>query len=559
MTRLRSALFVALLLAPDCTRRPVTDTPAPRPEESAPVPAPIGLVASATLRSPDALWGKVKDAVAGPLAHLPRSFAEAAANTAKLDPALAGEVDGAAAAYAAASLPGKTLGWTLAFKLRDAPHARAALLGGKSPRYAARPADGGLTVLTLAASPPPPGVDPVAPTLVALSPLGFLLAAGSEADLVTLAPYVTRTLPARPLSAHALSLSIAHDALAGPMRNQLLEQVAFYRSVLASMDRSLRQAHGGKAPDLGDPDTVIDALDRGARGLIDSIADLPGAEFGVDGMGEEIDVEATFPPGTGPSKDAIAALRTGTAAPLLTLSADTGAALLVVSDAPSRAESARAAEEQLLTAFKPTLRPADTASVHAAVESWATARGGWLTLATEDGGAVALRFPADDPALATKAVEKLVGLSEVPTFRTILAKRFSVSSVSTASAEVPGVGTASIASFRGGAQAERELALAWSASGGVVHAAGATSAAKALQATRDSTGLLGSDAPLAAKLGALQDRSSLALVLRPRLGATTGPRASVVLGIGRSGTNGWARLAVDDAVLSDTLRRWFDD
>jgi hypothetical protein len=189
--------------------------PAPKVPDS-PVPAPDGLVADAVVRGPDGLWVALRDGVAGPLARLPQTAAGALAAVADLDVSIAGEIDGAAPAYAVLARPGAAFGWVVAMKVRDLPHARTTLLEGKAPRFTGHETGGGYTVLA------PATPAPAAGHVLALSPLGYVLVARSEADVVTLAPYATRTLPARPAPAHAVVVSATHAALVGPVHDQLV-------------------------------------------------------------------------------------------------------------------------------------------------------------------------------------------------------------------------------------------------------------------------------------------------------------------------------------------------
>jgi hypothetical protein len=560
----RLALLAGLTLALACHRgsgdaQKVTPT-----FPSTPVPAPEGLVLDVVARGPDALWGKVQQGVAGPLARLPQSVGGALATVTKLDLSLAAEVDGAAPAYAAVSHPGATFGWAAALRLRDLEHARATLLEGKQPRFTGRAADGGLTVLTAAlpVGPAASGNVPAAPYLVALSPLGYLVLAKSEGDLVTLTPYATRTLPARAVSAHALVVAVTHEALTGTIRSQLTDALSTARGAAAMLDATLRRQHGGRSPDLGDPGAVMDSADRFLRERIDVLADLAHAELTLDAGDDDLDIELTCTPGMGPSSKAFADWKTGDASPLLTLSGDTEAAVLLRDDPSTREASTKAAEAQATAAFRPSLSDKDAAAIHQALSSWAAAHGSWLTLGFELEGAPAatLRTPTDDPDRAMRAVTEFVNLAHVPTFRTILEARFSVEGVSTATAQVPGFSAASIATFRrAGSHDGGELAIAWASAGGTLHAAAAGGPARALRATRDPETLLGRDIRFAGKLGTLRDRAALVLALRPRgEGNADGPRSSVVLGVGRDKANGWGMLEIDDAMVRDGIGRWLD-
>jgi len=533
-------------------------TPSAAKPDSSPMPAPEALVAEVSARGPDALWGRLQQGVGGPLVHLPQSLGGALVSIAKIDPTLAGEIDGTAPAYAVVAHPGSTFGWVVALRLRDVEHAKVALLGGAHPHFAARAGDGGLTVLG------PPGdaraSDPS--YLVALSPLGYVVAARSEADLVTLAPYATRTLPARPLAGHAVVVTVPHAALAGPLREQLTAGIAEIRGAAAMLDSSLRTQHGGRAPDFGDPAAIIERVDDYAHQKLALLADVDHVEVTLDASDDDVTIEAVMAPAAARLTKALASIATGDASPLMTLSATTQGALLLRDDRASLDEGAKVAEESVAAIFKPTLAPKDLAPIHEALTAWAGARGSWLTLALnlDDGAAVTLRTPTDDPERAMKSIDRITTLTDLPAFHALLDARFSVEGVSTATVTAGEGSATSIKSFRhkGGADGP-EVAIAWACTGPLLRVAAAGSTAAALRASKDPQKLLGADVPLAGKLGTLRDRSSIVFVARRNLdGRPDQQRANLVLGLGRDKANGWAMLEVDDAWLREGIGRWLD-
>jgi hypothetical protein len=553
----------ALACIASCGKEPPPG-PSHAPPATSPVPPPDGLVAEVSARGPDALWGRLQQGVAGPLERLPQTVAGALATTAKLDLSIAGEVDGAAAAYGVVASSGASLGWVAALGLRDFDHARATLLEGKSPRFAGDDAGSGVVALS-----PNGSRDGGEPGFVlALSPLGYLLFASSRADLAALAPYATRTLPSRRKSPHGVTATITHGALAGPIHDRLEASLAALRAEATRLDASLRAEHGGKAPDLGDPTVVIQALDELAHEKLATLADLARVDVTLDAADADLDVELVAVPGAGPSKAAFAGLVTGDATPLLTLSSDTDAAILLRDDAESLRDWAARTEQRAAAIFKPALSEKDVKTMHAALGAWAEARGAWLTASLELEGAPALtlRTPASDPERATKAFGGLVDLTKIPLFRTMLETRLSVTGSSTATAEVAGSGATSITTFKmddshdharhrqTDGHGAAELAVAWAATGQLLHAAAATSSARALRASKDPTSLLGRDMLLAGKLGTLRDRA--AFVFAARRGAEEGARkASVVVALGRERESGWGMLEIDDELVREALTR----
>jgi len=555
-TLARHALLAAATLATAACHREPTPTVESHAVPSSPVPAPEGLVAEACMRGPDALWGRLQHGIAGPLAELPPTIGGVLAAGAALDLTLAGEIDGAAPAYGVVARPGRIPGWLAALKLRDLEHARASLLGGKKPRFSGRTADGGLVVLGASPQKPP------LPYLLALSPLGYLVIASSEADLVTLAPYATRTLPTRPPSSHALVVSATHSALASALHDELAAAIGNLRATLTAFDASLRKEHGGRVPDFGDPSAVIQGIDDFAQAKLLVLADLAEVDLTVDAGDDDVDVELALVPGSGASASAFAKYPTGDAAALLTLSEETEAATLFHDDESSLRDAAKSMEDRTVAVFKDGLSAKDTAVIHGAMDGWAGVRGSWMTLAFEDSAqpAFAIRTPSTNPERAMSAVAKLIDLAHLPAFRKVLEARLAVQGVSTAAAQVAGGGAASIATFRRrGSKDGGELAVAWASSGEILRVGAAGSSARALAATRQPDALLGADARLAGKLGTLRDRSAVVLLGRSTRGQDPArARSSVVLALGRESSHGWAMLEADDALVRDAVAWWLD-
>jgi hypothetical protein len=553
-------IAVAALALGACHKAAPSEAPA-KVFPSSPVPPPDSLVADVVVRGPDALWGKLQQGVGGPLSHMPGTVGGLLAATAKLDLTLAGEIDGAAPAYGAIARVGPSFGWLAAIKLRDLAHAHAALLEGAKPRFVGRDAGDGIVMLSA-----PVGA-PAESHSLALSPLGYLLVARGDADLLMLAPYATRTLPARPLDPHALAVSATHAALAGPIHDQITSAIGDLRTTASMLDATQRRQHGGKDPDFGDPTAVIQRLDDYAQGKLALLADLDHAVLTLDAGDDDLDLELSLAPGAGPSAKTFASYVTGDASPLLSLSAETEAALLLRDDPKTRADEMKSTEEGAVAIFKRQLSDKDAAAVQHAFETWGSSRGPWLTVAAELGGAPALtvRTPTADPDAAMRGVNDFVELAHRPVFHDLLEARFSVIGVSTATAAVSGFGSTSIATFRRASRDKTasadapEVAIAWAATGEILHVGAALSAARALRASKDATSLLGSDIRHAGKLGTLRDRATIVLLARPNFGPETeGPRASLVLGAGRDKANGWVMLEVDDGMVRNGLGRWFE-
>lgn len=554
--------LLACVCATACHKEPPAKAKV-EPIDTSPVPAPANVVVDVVARGPDALWGKLRQGVSGPLTALPQSIGGALATVAKLDLTLAGEVDGASPAYGVIDRPAKTYGWVVALRLRDLDHARMALLEGKAPHFSGRKLESGLTVLG-----PPPGPKPAteveAPRFVsALSPLGYLLVARSELDLVDLAAYATRTLPARPQSPHALVVSAAHAAFAGFFKDQL---VGLFAQVAGSAEMSqsiLVKQHGGKSADLGDPRAAVAWFNETSQAMLPIAGDVDHGELTADPGDDDVTAELVLTPGTGASAKAFETLKTGDAAPLLTLSSDTEGALLFQDDPAMFASHATSMETHIDDILKP-LSPPDTKAVHDAFSTWADSRGPWLTLGFEldetSSPALTMRTLTQDPDQAMRSVADFIDLSHVAPLRTMLESHFAVQSVSTATVSAPGSGATSIATFHAQTKSKTpaDVAVAWAATGGLLHVAAGASSARALRSSKEPAHLLGTDVAFAGKLGTLRDRVAVVFAGRPHLDIKgNDPRPSVVIGLGHDKANGWGALLVDDALIREGITRWF--
>ena len=208
-----------------------------------------------------------------------------------LDRGLGALVDGHATAYAvvvqkppevAASVPvanASDVGWVLGLRLSDSGARRMAALRQRLP--------GPLPNESSAACTLSRGPDPPLPVAVAIA-RGWLLVAGDERDLLESGPYVVGALPVDGLLASPASLvaRAPHVALVGPIAAALSSSWAAARAWMLEQGRSERERHGGRQPDFGDPEAIVEVLERAARDRLASIAGARElrieAETGID-------------------------------------------------------------------------------------------------------------------------------------------------------------------------------------------------------------------------------------------------------------------------------------
>jgi hypothetical protein len=544
-----------------------------------PVPAPAGLLAQAWIRSPDAAWGTIQRGVSGVVALLPSSVGEVACGYAGVDSRLAKLVDGKGTSLAALGDDGAGgVAWVIAVPLTDPGAAASMLLGGPAPGdpaaagdasapYTAREVDG-MRVLAGGA-----GRELAASVALAGS---FLLVAPRAADLTSLGPYAFRTMAtlAPPAGSSAITVTVPAASLAGPVASRLGRAWEEQRAWLDARDEEQRAKHGGRAPDFGDPRPIIDALDGFAKAGIATLAHGQGARVEIDPGEDDVHAEAFVTPGEGDAgASALASMTTGDAAPLLKLPADAAVAVLRRDAAASRLDDARATEDALERVLGDRARGEDGKAIHAALEDWAKARGDWWAAALAWGTGEAsrglwVRTPARDADASTRAVRELVDLSHRRAFADLLAGAVHLSPASVATADVPSLGKATVATFpwalkdAGGKGPRREAppvpGVAWGVRDGQLVLAAGFAAAPLLSAGAAPAHVVGDDARAARALAALGADASLAVYAQPlRLDAVRSADAAsapAVAGWGRKGGDAWLRIELADALVREVVR-----
>ncbi|HWL85992.1 MAG TPA: hypothetical protein VNO21_09330, partial [Polyangiaceae bacterium] len=248
-----------------------------------PVPVPEGLLAEAVVLDPNASWGRVQRGTGGALALMPMNIGGLVTSLAALDPALGPEVDGAAPAFgavavgASGALATGDVSYACAVHLLDERRTRGTLFEGPNARYVAREAYG-MTLVSLA----PSAASAALPMAIAVSHGGFLVAARNEADLGRLGPYVSRTLPGRTRPNAAMAIDIPRSALGGPISPALLSLWSSFRTEMERQDARMREAHGGRAPDFGDPRAIVEMSDAFVKDKVGILADLDHARILLD-------------------------------------------------------------------------------------------------------------------------------------------------------------------------------------------------------------------------------------------------------------------------------------
>ncbi|WP_394837820.1 hypothetical protein LVJ94_12990 [Pendulispora rubella] len=537
-----------------------------------PVPAPDGLLAEAVVIDPNASWGKVQRGTGGALALMPMTLGGLLTSLASLDPGLGPEIDGTAPAFgvlaAGPSGPEGPLSYAMAVRLLDERRTRGTLFEGQNPRYAPHDA-AGFTVLGAKAG---AAATPAMPAAVAVARGGFLVVARTEADLTRLGPYVTRTLPAKPPPSGSIAIDVPRAAFTGPFGPYLTSLWSQFRTDMEQKDARMREAHGGKAPDFGDPRAIVEMSDAFVKGKLGILGDLERAHFVVDPSEEGLRIAGTFTPASpdGPAAQTVRAMHAGDATPLLDVPKASATALLLRSDAKERQEGAHDATGAVVKALGDRIDADGRDKLERALADWSKGRGDVLSVAWVGSGLL-LRAPATDAESASRAVRGLVALADKPAFKGPLETFLQVRQVTTSQVDVPGLGKVEQALLTRAepkdpkaktAALPKKAGIAWTVHGGTsgapqIEVAAAEDPAAVLREIAESSGKAGEDADFAGAVKRLGSDVSLALVLRR--GAIDPARAggglALVVGWGRTGNDARLTIEASHAFARELIRR----
>jgi hypothetical protein len=565
------ALFVAgagALGSVACSRAP--KPPAEGAEPLPPVAPPPNLLAEGAIATPDATWQRFQRGAGGGAGLLPSTLGGLVCIAAGLDARLGGEISGTSPAYLVVAGEPASPSWVLAARLVEERRARP-LFEGASAIFDAKDAGGGVLELSPKGRPAREG------GFVGVAVGGWVVVGSSDAALGELAPYATRSLPAKGPPAEAIAIDIAQSALAGAIADAVAREWSDAERVMLEQDRALREAHGGRAPDFGDPRAIVGALDGWVEKKLGALRDLRGAHVGVSVGSDDVRVVLTASPASaGGAASAIAeSLRPGDIAPLASVPRETVLALLTRDDAAARARDAADLEGALRKTLGPRLTPADARKINSAIEDWSGARGDWatiaLTLTPTDRGALA-DVAANDPARASRAVREGIDLlAHVPAMSEPFEALFHVHRATLSTPEVPGGGRASMATFA--TEASSPLSLAW-LPGASRPAPGQSqspqpgdlklalgSAPLSLLAPPPPRGAAGDDALVRAALGSVGPVAVALLVQPGRLPGCSATGAIVAAWGVRPGAQGgkelWGTLVASDSSLRCAAKSFF--
>lgn len=396
--------------------------------------APDGLLCDLYVAVPNASWTKLQRGVGGAVGILPATLPGLIVVLADLEISLADELDGTAPMYGVAAGDPADPGFALAIKLVDARRARGVLAAGDAGRYAAKEAPG-MTLLV----PNRASAQKDHRFGIAITDNGYLLMSRNSADLERLGPYVTRTLPSRPLPVESSAVvDIPRSALKTILKPKLEAFWRDGRSFLLRQDERMR-AERGRAPDFGDPAAIVAALDSVLGRRLAIIGDLDHVRLAFDVMEDATVVTATLAPMNEEANEArkwISAMKLGDASPVLELPAVSALALSTRDGDAERAEQAKSLENAITSSLGPRLK--EPGKLHEVIDAMTKGRGDSFALAlgVDEPAGLLVRAPVRDADAENKAIRGAFELTRVEPFKELLRAR----DMKSESQELPGLG-----------------------------------------------------------------------------------------------------------------------
>jgi len=542
-------------------------------------PAPEGLLADLVIGTPDASWGRLQRGIGGAVGILPSTAGGILCAIAGLDPVLASQVDGAGAAFGVVAGDPASPSVLFAMKLVDVRKMRSTLVDGDTARYTSRDA-GGVTQLIAK------GTNAPLPLALGISPNGYLLVARTAEELGRLGPYVSRTLPKRPVPPEgAIVIDVPKAALGTTVKTKLESLWTGLRAWLVGEDERMRRARG-RAPDFGDPKAIVTALDGWVTRRVAVVADLDQLRVAIDFGDDGVSILTTMTPSGagGVAAKWTDAMNLGDTAALAALPASSAVALLLRDDEDDRAEQARETERLVTTALGDRLAEADVMKLHEIGVEYTKARSDVLTAALtwDEPQGLLVRGTVRDPEAAAHFVHDAVGIARIAPFKDIFRAR----DVTTATSDVSGIGKVTLATIvreprkdapraarhrPGGADAgagdgggaaqppvNDPFGLAWMVDGGLLTLATGELPSATLRAAVHPDRRLGEEPVVARTLATLGSDMSGVLVVQPLrfdpLRANL-PAAPLTLALGRKDKSALFRIDVAHGLLRE-IARW---
>ncbi|HVJ91191.1 MAG TPA: hypothetical protein VM580_15415, partial [Labilithrix sp.] len=402
-----------------------------------PARVPEGLLAELYVASPNVSWTRLQRGIGGAVGILPSTLPGVLGALVNIDVSLTSELDGASPMFAVLAGDPDDPGVAIAVKLVDGRRARGLLTDGDTARFTAKEAPG-MTLLV-------PNRSGERPFHYALTQNGYLLVTRHAEDLVELGPYTTRTLPSRVLPTEsAVVVEIPESAIKKTLKPKLEALWNEGKAFLLAADERMR-AERGRAPDFGDPASIVATIDAMLSRRVAIFGDLEKVRLALDVTEDSVVLVATLTPAApgGLAKTWIDGMKLGDAAPVLALPAVSALALSTRDSEAEREEQANELEKAIATSLGPRLK--EPAKLHDVVEAATKARGEFLALAVavDEPSGVLLRSLVRDATFADKAIRGALDLTRVDPFKEMLRVR----DLNTTSTELAGLGNISVSTL----------------------------------------------------------------------------------------------------------------
>jgi hypothetical protein len=389
---------------------------APQPEitRRAPVAAPAGLVAEIIVAHPDRTWDTVRSKLRATTSLVPSSPAVFLGGALGLPLGVLEQLDFNIPIVGAIIEDAGALTALAAIHVKDGPRIVQAMTTS-TPRFVVEAKPAAETVHLVPTTP-----DPTGPSFAVSG--NYLVVGRSKDILERCAPFVTRTLPSRPVPTEDLTIVANKSALSGPIATRLAQFWRSWKKDREADDIALRAKHGGSAPDFGDPAEALADMDARAARFFAILGDFEEARLALTVNPAEPDAAERYRAiatlkarSTGPAADELKTMTVATMGPLLDLPAQAGIAFLTRDNGAVRANAATSQVEAMAKVFGGRLAANDKAKIETALHAFAKGRGDWLTgaLVAAPSRAAVIRGAVSDPAALDQSAFAMLDLLSV--------------------------------------------------------------------------------------------------------------------------------------------------
>ena len=513
--------------------------------------APAALLCDVVVTTPNASWHKLQLGIGGAVGILPATLPGVLITFAELDPLLADAIDGTAPMYGVLAGDPASPAYAFAMKIVDTRKARALLTDGDTARFVARE-DAGLTDLVPKSRPED------RKTAIAITQNGYLLVGPIAPDLHTLAPYVTRTLPSRPVPPESAVVDVPRSAIADVLRPRAARSWQEAKTFLVAEDERMRKEKG-RAPDFGDPKAIIAAIDGIVTSKLDVLGDLDRIRIALVVKDDSLAAVVTLGAKGERARAWADEMTTGDAAPFLALPLVSSIAIATRDSEKEREAQSKKGEELATSALAGRLSEDGAKRLHEVFADAAKARGEWSSAAAvaEEPSGFFAKVSVRDADAATRAMKGASELARVAPFKEMLRAR----DVTSSTDDVAGIGKVSVTMLTREPKAKNEkaappLGAAWIVDGGAIAIASGAEPAVVMRLGGKPDKKLGDDA-LVTRFVSDVGPASTFLALQPlRIDPRRAslPASPLMIAVGKKDKDAVIRAVVGDPLLRELAR-----